>query len=373
MSENRQCNAVHSTQKTKGTAINATSGVLDISAYEYFVERDGDAFRSFFASTLKLGHLIFDSSSLEITGGSSGSDSARIRLVTKPELGAYVPASVRNKVANASEIEFHDEIEYVRGNMEHPPFVLRVNTKSPFLGRRFRLTSTMSISPMADGKRCVQTLQGEVEVHMLGFGGLVERMVRDSVQNTYRKLPGVISAWNEKRRALVAENGGDYRVLLGGRPLGIDCGVSWIEQYASSREENSSSFREYCNGNGPVLQGSMSSKELSEAIEFASRMSREYEITPARRFIHSVWIGFVDFWKFMFIVFVCSLLRLGLIRMTKRQSEPLRKHSSWSDVGHHHRRSASEPQSSLDLKEVDMVLQRAHVRRASYSSNDAHS
>jgi len=290
-------------------------------------------------------------------------------LVTKPELGAYVPASVRNKVANASEIEFHDEIEYVRGNMEHPPFVLRVNTKSPFLGRRFRLTSTMSITPMADGTCCVQTLQGEVEVHMLGFGGLVERMVRDSVQNTYRKLPGVISAWNEKRRALVEENGGDRSVLLGGRPFGIDCGVSWIEQYASCGEEHVSSVRGYCNGPG-IGNGS---KEISEAIEFASRMSRECEITPSRRILHSVWIGFVDFWKFMFIVFVCSLLRLGLIRMTKRQSEPLRKHSSWSDVGYHHRRSSSEPQSSLDLKDVDVVLQRAHVRRASYSSNDAHS
>lgn len=153
----------------------------------------------------------------------------------------------------------------------------------------------------------------------------------------------------------------------------VDCGVSWIEQYASRMEEHVSSLPEDCNGKRPGLQDSISSKELSEAIEFASRMSREYEITPARKFMHSVWIGFVDFWKFMFIVFVCSLLRLGLIRMTKRQSEPLRKHSSWSDVGYHHRRSSSEPQSSLDLKDVDMALQRAHVRRASYSSNDAHS
>eukprot|EP00889_Picochlorum_renovo_P007527 jgi/Picre1/34557/NNA_002025.t1 len=177
---------------SRGTKINAYSGILNIEPSSYFVERDGDAFRSFFASTLK--------------------------LVTKPELGAWIPSSLRSRV-DAAEIEFHDEIVYRREDIESPPYVLHVRTSSPFLKERFRLESTLSLTPVVgeDGAvGCIQRLQGHVEVHMMGLGGLIQRMVRDSVHNTYKKLPNVIEGWLVERERMLQCRGGRVRCFMGG-------------------------------------------------------------------------------------------------------------------------------------------------------------
>lgn len=85
---------------TGGTEIDVEA-ILPCNAHEYFVERDSAAFQSLLAKSLKLGTLCFRDAWEE--GGSTF-----VRVVTKPDVASWVPASVRNAVANASEVEFFD-------------------------------------------------------------------------------------------------------------------------------------------------------------------------------------------------------------------------------------------------------------------------
>lgn len=85
---------------SSGTEIDVQA-VLPCRAEEYFVERDSAAFRSLLAKALKLGNYRFGETWEE--GGSTF-----VRLVTKPEIAAWVPSAVRKAVSSAAEIEFHD-------------------------------------------------------------------------------------------------------------------------------------------------------------------------------------------------------------------------------------------------------------------------
>ena len=199
--------------------IHASSGLLAINAERYFVERDADLFRSHVASTLKLGQLVFGSAD------TSSDDACTIPLITRPDLAAWVPASVRRHVTDAAEIEFIDELTYSRKQLEAPPYVVEVRTRSPFLGQRLKIEARMTISPV-DEASCVHTYEGHVTCSMFGFGALVERMIRDSITQTYKRLPRVIQEWNVARRKAVDASGPD--IVLYGRPLGIDAGVTWI-------------------------------------------------------------------------------------------------------------------------------------------------
>lgn len=356
--------------------INASSGVLDISANRYFIERDGEAFREFFASTLKLGHLLFDDVFDDTGAGigrtmsdstattSSKAPAARrrtVRLITRPDLSAWVPQAVRNKVGHASEIEFHDDILYEVESIEKPPYGLTISTRSPFLGeKRFRLQSRMEITPTSDGLGCVHTYKGHIEVHLLGFGGLVERMVRDSIQSTYRKLPGLIQKWNAKREKILEEHGGDSKTLLQGRPSGIDCGVSWIREYESKEKGETDTI--------PLTMHE--SAEIGEAIQFAMDVHRHEEQLLSSWYskaFYSVWIMLVEVCKMGFLVFVVVLLRLKLVRMTpsRYHGQHGRRHS-WADVI---ARTSSGSSADMTLSDVDKVLKRAHVRRHSSLSS----
>ena len=75
-------------------AVHATSGV----------------FRTWFARELKLGELLFAEPTVVDDGACT------IKLVTRPDLAAWVPASVRKHVSNAQQIEFHDELTYERSD-----------------------------------------------------------------------------------------------------------------------------------------------------------------------------------------------------------------------------------------------------------------
>lgn len=75
-------------------AVHATSGV----------------FRTWFARELKLGELLFAEPTVVDDGACT------IKLVTRPDLAAWFPASVRKHVSNAQQIEFHDELTYERSD-----------------------------------------------------------------------------------------------------------------------------------------------------------------------------------------------------------------------------------------------------------------
>ncbi len=365
--------------------INASSGVLDIPAQRYFVERDGEEFRRFFASTLKLGHLIFDDifgdtnvdpeghvpDLVTTTSNETPPSQKAIRLITRPDLSAWVPQAVRNKVSHASELEFHDDIVYDGRSIEKPPYGLEISTRSPFLGeKRFRLQSRMEITPTPDGLGCIHTYRGHIEVHLLGFGGLVERMVRDSIQSTYRKLPDLIQKWNVKREEILKQHGGDDSIVLQGRPHGIDCGVSWIREYETKGQW------EEMGGAEAIQLTPQESAEVGEAMQFAlsvhsndiDNMSSWYS-----KVIFSMWIGIVELCKLGFLVFVVLLLRLRFVRMTRSRSchGSHTRRNSWANVIGH-TRTGSESSSDVSMKDVDKLLQRAHVRRQSSLSSQGY-
>ena len=87
---------------TGGTQLDVQA-ILPCNAHQYFVERDSAAFRALIAKALRLGVYSFRDTWQEGKDGSTF-----VRLVTKPEISSWVPSAVRNAVANASEIEFHD-------------------------------------------------------------------------------------------------------------------------------------------------------------------------------------------------------------------------------------------------------------------------
>eukprot|EP00890_Picochlorum_soloecismus_P001609 jgi/Picsp_1/2449/NSC_05910-R1_hypothetical protein CHLNCDRAFT_142876 [Chlorella variabilis] len=378
--------------KIKGTAIDARC-VLPVNLKEYFVERDGDAFRSLFAKTLKLGTLTFDDGpeSLlrfeeeEEKGSSKSKKNEKIvvRLVTRPDLASWVPASVRHAVASAAEIEFHDEIEYGSVEMEKPPFCLYVRTRSPFLGTKFNLESRLTFSRLEDG-RCEQRLQGRVEVRMLGLGGLVERMVRDSVQNTYKKLPRVIGLWNQERRKILARDEGNGAGLVHGRPEHIDCGVEWIRDVVERMKSGSSPFAvdeyeeqivaEVDGGGGKQMKEAMaaSSADVDAYPSRAEGLEIKFSLLcNLSNLFYSMWIEFVDLCRLLCLVFIVVLLRLGLLTGGRRPAverpvERRRHLAAWSTVAkvRHHRRECSAP----DLPDVEEILRATHVRRASTES-----
>jgi hypothetical protein len=76
--------------------------IIPCNTHQYYVERDSAAFRAFLAKALSLGVYNFRDTWKDANG------STFVRLVTKPEISSWVPSAVRNAVANASEIEFHD-------------------------------------------------------------------------------------------------------------------------------------------------------------------------------------------------------------------------------------------------------------------------
>jgi hypothetical protein len=86
---------------TGGTNLDVQA-ILPCNTHQYYVERDSAAFRALLSKALNLGVYKFR----DAWRGEGGS--TFVRLVTKPEISSWVPSSVRNAVANASEIEFHD-------------------------------------------------------------------------------------------------------------------------------------------------------------------------------------------------------------------------------------------------------------------------
>lgn len=99
--------------KREGTAFHAEA-ILPAEASHYFVERDSAAFRALMAKTLKLGSYKFGATWTE-------GDSVYVRLITRPELASWVPGPLRNAVASAAEIEFHD-VSFLIASLRRRPW-----------------------------------------------------------------------------------------------------------------------------------------------------------------------------------------------------------------------------------------------------------
>ncbi|KAG7675223.1 hypothetical protein Ndes2526B_g08087 [Nannochloris sp. 'desiccata'] len=195
---------------TGGTHLDVQA-ILPCNAQQYYVERDSAAFRALLSKALSLGVYKFRDTWRD--GGSTF-----VRLVTKPEISSWVPSSVRNAVANASEIEFHDIIEYRPSDTTGPSYTLHVRTESPFLGDKLRVNTTLELIPQTDNTT-LQRLSGTVCVRMLGMGGLIEKAIRDNLVKTYQQLPEIVSRWEAYRAELLVQEGDAGRgVLLAGRP-----------------------------------------------------------------------------------------------------------------------------------------------------------
>ncbi len=297
-------------------AVQATSGVLNLPAEEYLIVRDGGTFRKWFARHLKLGELVF----AEPTSVNDGR--CTINLVTRPDLVAWVPASVRKHVSNAAEIEFIDELTYERSALEAPPYTIRIRTSSPFLGQRLHIEATMTIAPI-DAQRCTHSYEGTIACRMFGFGSLVERMVRDSITSTYRKLDGAINAsWAEEKRDAMAAFGPG--VLVEGRPTAINSDTGWIEDYIE---------RVIVCGEKPAgsVEGSRAAKPARPARQAQVQTSGVRAVLCAT--LHRLWIGWIDLIKLLFVVVVVLLLRLRFVRVTRSSlTMPAGKHrrkTSW--------------------------------------------
>ncbi|KAL4425872.1 hypothetical protein ABPG75_009888 [Micractinium tetrahymenae] len=193
--------------------------LLPAPAHTYFLERDSAAFRSLLSKVLKIGQLEFND--LWHEGSSSF-----VRMVTKPEFGSWVPKSVAGQL-QSSNLEFHDIIEYNPAHIASPPYKIFVRTESPFLKDKLDIQLTLTIEEVEPGVSCRQILEGHLRVKMFGVGRIVEGIVKDSLINTYKKLPEIVRRWQLFREEALAR--GDGRQLLLGRPP-VGCEVTWIRQ-----------------------------------------------------------------------------------------------------------------------------------------------
>lgn len=193
--------------------------VLPAPARTYFLERDSAAFRSLLSKVLKIGQLEFNDLWRE-------GNSSFVRMITKPEFGSWVPKGVASQL-NSNQLEFHDIIEYNPAYISSPPYKIFVRTESPFLKDKLDIQLTLTIEELDDGARCRQILEGHIHVKMFGVGRIVESIVKDSLHNTYKKLPEIVRRWQLFREDALRT--GDSKQLLLGRPP-VGCEVQWIRQ-----------------------------------------------------------------------------------------------------------------------------------------------
>ncbi|GAB4823910.1 hypothetical protein N2152v2_010956 [Parachlorella kessleri] len=185
---------------------------LPIDCRTYFVERDAASFRSLLAKTLSLGEYEF------VEAWSEGPVKF-VKLKTKPDFSAWVPKSAAGALP-LTDLEFFDIIKYDPAELEHPPYRLHTN-----------IHSTLTIEEMGPNKTR-QVLEGEIKVKVFGLGGLAERMVKSSLERTYKRLPEVVERWVEFREEVLRQPGGNQRLLLGRPSLST---IPWISEDVKTR------------------------------------------------------------------------------------------------------------------------------------------
>eukprot|EP00887_Chlorella_sp_A99_P004576 scaffold4.g4576.t1 len=255
--------------------------VLPLDAQSMFIERDSAAFRSLLSKArlefellhscifqplcsrhlnnkslaLKIGQMEFR----DLWEGENGS--TFVRLVTKPEFGAWVPKGVAGSV-KSSQLEFVDIVEYRPSEIVQSPYRIFVRTESPLLGDKLDIRMTLTIEEV-DAESCVQRLEGTIHVGIFGVGRVVESIIRDSLVNTYKKLPDIVARWAAFRQQAIAA--GDGRALLAGRPP-IGSSVGWIRHEVECRDPGEEAAQ-------PAPEGRAAETRAEEALELQEEAS----------------------------------------------------------------------------------------------------
>ncbi|PRW58862.1 CHAD domain-containing [Chlorella sorokiniana] len=208
------------------------SADLPLDAQAYLLERDGAAFRTFMCEEMSL--LEYD-----ITRCWREGQATKIRLNSKPDVGAWIPGALAQKVPD--KLEYFDEITY------HPdllpaagPFELHIHSKAPFLGDKGKFESRVVIEALGPG-RCRHTLEQTIEFKGLwGLGSVAKKLAKKSLEDSFADMPGIMAKWANIRQDLLQTPHGRER-LLAGRPK-IE-GVSWIDEHVTSIKQGAHPHR----------------------------------------------------------------------------------------------------------------------------------
>lgn len=183
------------------------NAVLPTPAMPYMLERDSAAFRQLLCKSLNLGEL-------EVIDTWTEGGSTFVKTVTRPDLGNWVPSAFKASLSG-DKLAFHDIIEYNPQQLRNSPYVLKVRSTLPFFKKKAKIENTLTIEEI-DSCSCRQTLEGEVSIPVAGIGKIIERVVKDSLDKTYKSLPQVLGRWMEVRQELIKQKG--LEALTAGRP-----------------------------------------------------------------------------------------------------------------------------------------------------------
>jgi hypothetical protein len=175
-------------------------------------------------------------------------DVAFVKMVTKPNTGAWLPASAQKSLVKDDQLEMVDTIELGPQLERGPPYVLPVESQIPALGGKTDIRFKITIIEAGPNKT-KQILDGNANIKIFGLGKLAEKMLKRSMKQTYDKLPEVVQKWQMHRNEMIARGPGDEARLLAGRP-------SVLQDRSRENQENQSlkKIRGEADGGGTAEQ-----------------------------------------------------------------------------------------------------------------------
>lgn len=207
-----------------------------ISAADYVVERDSDAFRALAQQHLSLRKMEF----LADDAQHSPASASVLRLATRPSTGTtytplptplptppnyplhhptthhhltgYIPGKFIDYLTG-DQLEFVDHITYDPNNLPcaDGSYQLNVCCMLPWLSKRADIHVALRfehVSPTC----CRQVLEGRIAIKIPGIGRIAEPLVVNGLRQAYADLPKLISKWVVFRETALAEGSGETLV-----------------------------------------------------------------------------------------------------------------------------------------------------------------
>lgn len=225
--------------------------LLPINAKQWFVERDTAAYLSLQSRMLNLGRQEF------VESWKQG-DVAFVKMVTKPNPGAWLPGSAQKSLVKDDQLEMVDTIAFEGQQLDRgPPYVLPVKSEIPVLGGKTDIHFKITIVDAGPNKT-KQILDGSATIKIFGLGKLAEKMLKRSMKQTYEKLPEVVQKWQMHRNDIARGPGGEAR-LLAGRPSVLQ--ESQSQQQHQHHHQQSASMNDRGSTGGDSAQQAVSSSE----------------------------------------------------------------------------------------------------------------
>ncbi|KAI7842289.1 hypothetical protein COHA_003930 [Chlorella ohadii] len=196
------------------------SADLPLDAQAYLLERDGAAFRSFMCEEMSL--LEYDISKCWREG-----QATKIRLNSKPDVGAWIPGALAQKVPD--KLEYFDEVTYRPDLLPAAgPFELHIRSQAPFLGDKH---CPALIDVCLQVRLCGSCLPSLAAQFSYLSASLLQKLAKKSLEDSFADMPGIMAKWVDIRQELLQTPHGRER-LLAGRPK-IE-GVPWIDEHVAS-------------------------------------------------------------------------------------------------------------------------------------------